>query len=136
MRKMKLLKNLLLTSVLMAGMFTASQAATITVDVNETNVAPGEEFRYTINLDYEGSNGLFNNVELNDTIPLGVTYVDGSVSPAAAQYPATGAPEETISWKLGSNVAGIVGTASGNGSMGQSRIAQVRMFTFFIALYL
>lgn len=96
-----------------SGWLTWLSAATISVDVNDTDVTPGEEFRYTINLDYDGGNGLLSNVEVNDTISAGVTYVGGTVHPAAANYPTDGSTGETIIWRLGSNAAGVIGRSGG-----------------------
>jgi len=106
---MQWLKKSLSVAALMLGLFVSSQAAFITMEVNDTAVEPGDTFRYTISLDYDGSNGLLSNVEVNDTIPAGTTYVGGTVSPAAAQYPADGSTGETIIWRLGSNEPGIIG---------------------------
>jgi len=41
------------------------QATSIFMEVNDTDVQPGEEFRYIITLNYDRSNRLLSNAEVN-----------------------------------------------------------------------
>jgi len=85
MRSISWVNRWLFATVLMFGLLISAQAATITMEANTTNAQPGEEIRYTIGLDYDGSGGLWSNKEVKDSIPAGTTYVGGGVSPVAAR---------------------------------------------------
>ena len=83
--------------------------------VDKANASPGETLSYTINsIHYDGSE-LLTNVNVNDSIPVGTTYVADSDSPQASVTPADDSSATLLTWNIGSNTAGTPGSLGGGG---------------------
>ena len=73
--------------------------------VNVTAASPGDTLYYTVTVSYPGSE-LLSNVQVNDDVPTGTTYVPNSDWPTATVTPADDLTASLITWNLGSNTAG------------------------------
>ncbi len=77
--------------------------------VDKTSAGPGEILTYTISgIGYSKSN-LLTNVTVTDAFPAGTTYVANSDTPEATEG------SGGLTWNLGSNTAGLPGSAGGGG---------------------
>jgi len=79
-------------------------------EVDKDFADPGDILTYTITPGYDGCK-LLSNVVLSDVVPASTKYY-GNDNPPAASEPAIGGTG-TVSWNLGSNIAGTVGEDSG-----------------------
>ena len=89
------------------------QALTKTVDL--TSAAPGNQLTYTVYPRYFGSQ-LLTGAVVNDTIPVGTTYVAATVNAGGEAVDETEPPDtvvDFVAWDLGSNDVGSVGYSGG-----------------------
>ncbi len=89
------------------------QALTKTVDL--TTASPGNQLTYTIYPRYFGSQ-LLTGAVINDTIPVGTTYVAASINAGGEAVDDDDIPDgviDRVAWDLGSNNPGSVGYSGG-----------------------
>ena len=78
--------------------------------VDKATAVPGDTLTYTLKVRRPG-NDLLSNVIVSDATPTGTTY-NNSATPTPTSQPTVGT-SGTVTWNLGSNTAGINGSAPG-----------------------
>ncbi len=90
-----------------AATFVLSPDTTIHKQVDMAAAGPGDTLTYTIQDIGHAKSDLLTSVTVVDTIPAGATYVADSDTPEATEG------SGILTWNLGSNTAGVPGSATG-----------------------